>query len=523
MGQMWPRFGYASPFPEVEQGVNSRLDMPVSRRMNGWRSVHRRLNPQYKNLRGWLVAVGLALSAPAVGQGADLYVAPNGTPAGPGTATKPYDFLTAISGSVGRAGDTFWLRDGTYNVGHATTQIHGEEDKPITFCSFSNEHARVIGSLTLWGAAGHVVFRDFELTSGVGKRVSAQMRAGFKPSDLTNFFEGIQVYSPNCSFVNLVVHDSVRSGFYTAQEATNTLIYGCIVYSAGWASPDNAEGHSYYLQGAGEIAENLAMNSTGAGFHVYANGKGTCLRDLILEGNIAFGAGAIQSVRPYRDWIVGVDAPAVNADNICLRSNMGYVISGSSTLTQVQLGREQPNGRLLLTGNYWPQGMVVKNWRSVTSTNNLLAPQYSDSALRLEQASDWLLAAWDRNAYSSKNRHGFRVNADSRTPAGLSGTATFVRPNRYQHGRANIVIYNWDRLDKVPVDLRGVLSSGDSYEVRNAADFFAPPVAKGVFDGRQVELPMEGLTVARPMGGLKPPPPTGRTFNAFVLLPGKTH
>ena len=464
---------------------------------------------QQKNLAGWLVAIGFAVSGSwvAVGRAADLYVAPNGTQKGEGTLTKPYDLPTALSGSVGRAGDTFWMKGGSYDVGHVTTQIRGARGKPITFRGMPGEHARVVGSLSLWGTGEYVVLRDFELTSGVSKRVSTQRGAGFKPTDLTNSFEGIQVYVPNCSFVNLVVHDSVRSGFYTSTEASNTLIYGCIVYSVGWASPDNAEGHSYYLQGPGEISENMAINSTGAGFHVYANGKGWCLRDITLEGNVAFGAGAIQNVRPYRDWIVGVDAPAVTADNICLRSNLGYVVPGSSTLKPVQLGREGTNGRLKLAGNYWPQGVVVKNWRTVTETDNLLAPEKSKFTPEIEEVVARLQRRVDQGIDSSK-------------PNQFSGTMVFVRPNRFERGRANIVIYNWDGADKVTVNVRNVLSSGDNYEVRNAADFFGPPVAKGVFDGTALELPMKGLTVAKPMGGgVRTPPTTGPTFNAFVLLP----
>ena len=38
------------------------------------------------------------------------------------------------------------------------------------------------------------------------------------------------------------------------------------------------------------------------------------------------------------------------------------------------------------------------------------------------------------------------------------------------------------------------------------------------FDGQPLELPMTG-TVAAPNGPLLTPPPTGPTFNAFVLLP----
>ena len=46
----------------------------------------------------------------------------------------------------------------------------------------------------------------------------------------------------------------------------------------------------------------------------------------------------------------------------------------------------------------------------------------------------------------------------------------FARPNRYQAGRANIIIYNWSRQAAVLVDLAGVVRVGDHYDVRNAQD-----------------------------------------------------
>ena len=106
----------------------------------------------------------------------------------------------------------------------------------------------------------------------------------------------------------------------------------------------------------------------------------------------------------------------------------------------------------------------------------------------------------------------------------LRGTRVFVRPNSWEDGRANIIVYNWDKLDNVTVDVSSVVRVGSSFEVRNAQDFFAAPVLSGVFAGQPLQLPMTNLTVAVPNGPVSPigplftPPPTGPTFNVFVLL-----
>jgi hypothetical protein len=109
-------------------------------------------------------------------------------------------------------------------------------------------------------------------------------------------------------------------------------------------------------------------------------------------------------------------------------------------------------------------------------------------------------------------------STSSSSSTGLTGTKVFVRPNRFESGRANIVIYNWDKLSKVPVNFCSALPVGSEYEVRNAEDFLSKPVRTGKFDGKPVELPMAGLTVAKPIAPLKTPTPTGPTFNVFVLL-----
>ena len=74
-----------------------------------------------------VISGGLSLRA------GNIYIAPNGTASGKGTERRPYDLATALSGEVSRPGDTFWLREGIYQLGKAYTEIHGEPGKPVTF------------------------------------------------------------------------------------------------------------------------------------------------------------------------------------------------------------------------------------------------------------------------------------------------------------------------------------------------------------------------------------------------------
>ena len=471
---------------------------------------------------------------------AELYVSPNGTASGPGTMDRPYTLATALSGRVGQPGDTFWLRGGTYNLGYIETTIHGAPGAPITFRQMPGEQARVDGALVFFDSIGHVVLRDFELYGSDTNRITKQTGVGYNPTDINVRDSGVVCYVPNMSFINLIVHDHVRHGFYISEWASNNLVYGCVIYNNGWVGKDNASGHNFYIQnsaGAKVIAENMTFNNAGVNFQIYDNHEGGRLENVLIEGNVAFNASILSTSRVYRDWIIGVDAPSVSSDAIVFKHNMGYHVPGSRTTPQAQLGREGVNGHLVATDNYLTVPLQINNWRTAVFSNNVIAPQNSGYVVDLQQSQGLTAAGWNKNTYfrpssgsdfhknsSSYQFTGWKAatgfdSASSFSSGSMTGTKVFVRPNAYEPGRANIVIYNWDKLNTVAVDVRAVLPIGTPYEVRNAQDFFAGPVLRGIFDGKTLELPMQGLSVAKPNGPFATPPPTGPQFNTFVLVP----
>jgi hypothetical protein len=491
-------------------------------------------------LPGWLSLILLVALVPAALRANDFYVAPNGTPAGPGTMAQPFDLRTALLGLVAHPGDTFWLTNGTYSLGHVDTKIQGTAARPITLRSLPGQLARVDGSVSFFESAGYVILRNLEMYSSSTNRVSTQTNAGFNPTDIS-LIPGIASYVPNMSFINLIVHDQTRHGFYISQEASNNLIYGCIVYNNGWRSPDNAEGHGIYVQGKNGgrmVWDNIVFNNAGVDMHIYENDSNhVFLAGITLVGNLAFNAGAIQNVRAYRDWIVGVEPPAISADDILLEENMGYFHASPAQDNQVQIGRLGVNGFVTVMNNYFPPGLQLNNWALAAVSGNLVAAQSTNFAVSLNQAQVATSGFWNGNTYGvSASSNGFRNNTNALTFAAwqastgfdqsstcgtfnLTGNKVFVRPNQYEPGRANIVVYNWDNLGTVAVDVSSALTPGTPYEIRNAQNYFAGPVLSGVYDGDPLHLPMTGLTVAAPRGAMLTPPPTGPTLNVFVVLP----
>src|SRR5207302_4586197 len=124
-------------------------------------------------------------------------------------------------------------------------------------------------------------------------------------------------------------------------------------------------------------------------------------------------------------------------------------------------------------------------------------------------------------------KSGYDANSTSQTTADGKPTTNviFVRPNRYEAGRANVVVFNWQHLPSVALNLSAVLKVGDQYVVQNVQDFYGAPAARGTYDGSPVTIPMAAVTPPLPIVGWSvsgwtgtPPVPTGPEFNTFVVL-----
>jgi hypothetical protein len=93
---------------------------------------------------------------------------------------------------------------------------------------------------------------------------------------------------------------------------------------------------------------------------------------------------------------------------------------------------------------------------------------------------------------------------------------TFVRPNRFEPGRANIVIFNWNHVSSVDLDVsKAGLKPGDGYEIHTAQDYFGD-VKTGTFDGKPITVSMIDRSVALPVG-VPAPPSTFPEFGVFVI------
>jgi hypothetical protein len=444
------------------------------------------------------------------GTHAGWYVAPNGTSSGSGTSAAPWDLASVLSGAKRvQPGDTVWLRGGTY-TGTFTSQLTGTSAAPIILRQYPGERATIRGTLTIQGA--YTWYWGFEVAN---------------PSTSTFNVMGINSFAPGARFINLVLHDHSGNGIGVWSEGPDQEVYGSIIYYNGFNTPTNF-GHGIYVQnqsGTKLLRDNIIFDQYGYNVHGYASDQGY-LRNITLDGNILFNSGMASG---GTNVLVG---GGTVAQGIAVTNNYtwnGPVWVGYSS-TQSQDVVIQNN----YLANSWP-ALRVYNWNQVNATGNTIVG-LGQSGATVEQAGSATGYTWTGNTYYGNrtqpefgwNGGGYTFDAwrqtfglgagDTYAGTAPSGVKVFVRPNRYEAGRANIAVYNWSHQGSVAVDLSGVLRAGDRYEVRNVQDFFGAPVASGTYGGGSVTLPLTPVTPPAPLGGRVTPPSTGTDFHAFVVL-----
>jgi len=474
--------------------------------------------------------IASVLPPPGGGSGAQYYVTPSGSSSGNGSINNPWDLQTALNQpSSVHPGDTIWLRNGVYGNGGTIFQanLNGTSAQPITLRQYPGERATVNGGLQVNGT--YARYWGFEVANMViANRNSGT--AGQNP--IPNFPSGFTIYGTGNQFINLVVHDTAEGfGFWTAAQGGE--IYGSLIYYNGWQGTDRGHGHNIYTQnqtGVKTISDNIIFQGFGEGVQCYGSGN-AYVQNYVFDGNTIFNSGALAGNHQYNLLITGGHGP----QNITVTNNYTYHTPSDNTgMSALDWGGQLTATNLTATGNYWIGGnpaILAFNWKGATFTGNTAYSQggYTLSAGNLQPNT----YTWDNNKYYGG---GFQLNSGGTTFAGWqsttgldknstatasapTGTWVFVRPNKYETGRANITIYNWNLGSTVVVDVSNVLTLGKHYEVRNAQDFFGAPVLSGTYNGGSISIPMAGLIVAQPQGVVpNQPKPVGPGFGAFVLL-----
>lgn len=387
---------------------------------------------------------------------AGYYVAANGSSGGNGSISSPWDLASVLSGNKGvTAGDTVWVRGGTYR-GQFINYMNGNSSQQIVVRQYPRERATIDGTILVMGS--YVSFWGLEVMSS-------------SPTSSSSI--GVNMKAPGSRLINMVIHDAGVSGVGAWNEAPNAQVYGSLIYNNGTHA--NLD-HGIYFNGSSGtkyITDNIVFDNWAYGLHAYSSTSGE-LSNLRLDGNVTFNNGSIGSYSHSPDMYVG----GSTVSNLYVNRNMTWR-PNDGELT-VWLGDGPGGSGFTYTGNYTVGNTSIGSFSGATQSGN---------------------TAW---------------SASSRPTSGLS---VIVRPNQYEAGRANIIVYNWGNQGSASADLSAVLRSGDTYEVRDAQAFYGSPVAQGTYNGGSVSLPMTAVSPPAPIGRSgNSPTSTGTQFHVFVVL-----
>jgi len=477
--------------------------------------------------------------------GREWYASPNGSRFGDGSINRPWDLATALNRIAVRPGDILWLRGGTYGKGGSTvfeSKLYGNAAQPIIVRAYPGERAIIDGGLVVRGQ--YTWFWGFEVTNTHTLRHVAPAE---RPA-------GINIYAPGVRIINMVINNTGHPGIGFWKDAVGGEIYGTIIYGVGLydktTKEDNAEwmrGSAIYAQNeTGErlIMDNITFRNFTTGMKAYT--EGGWANGFKFLYNVVFDHPNDRSI-----FCAARDHPFTGLEMI---GNMIYQPSDGSgrSLTVGYANVDQVDAvikdNFIVHGQNRYGGLFVKRVANLTVSGNTIVSRAK--LISFTQAEKAGQQEWNHNHYyyAGDKADGdaapelFDIGdavadiaafdfatwqADTGFDAGsafhltLPENRIFIRPNKYEPGRAHIVVYNFQGLQSVKVDLAGILAPGTRFRIVDAQNFYGEDVVSGVFDGTPVELPLN-LTAAAPIIGSPLSVPDAHTpseFNVFVVLP----
>lgn len=469
------------------------------------------------------VAVLSALIAAPAAWSADFFAAPSGYAQAQGTFTDPWTIETALAHPAAvKPGDVIWLRGGTYALQQTlASRLRGAAGRPILVRQFPGERATLDCHLVTETGAGseclllqseHTWYWGFEITNSSPVRHSPASGSTPNPRGL-----GIQSQGgPGTKLINLVIHDVGTSLFESQRSGIE--IYGTIAYNSGWDGPDRSHGPGFYVRNrSGDpqktIADNIVFQHYRQGLQGYGSFDNV-FSNFLMEGNVFFNNG-IGRGGFHRNLMFG-NENTDHRDNVFIE-NFTYFSPGTGAGSNT-LGSDAGGCRgLTLLGNVFAHGPA----RAAVEVNHCEDMQIAGNLFygTTSQAP----AGGGTHADSEAFRAAFPANAYYGTSLSRPrGVMMFLRPNRYEPGRAHLILYNWDLLSTVLVDLGSLpIRAGDRYEIRNVQDYFGAPM-RGVYRGGPIEIPTSGWRAEPPIGfGSQSLPATFPEFGVFVVTWGR--
>lgn len=475
------------------------------------------------------------------------YVSPRGISMNKGTAAEPWDLATALGDGPGQAdvrpGDLIWLTAGRY-TGTFVSTIKGTAQEPIIVRAMPG--ARVI----IDKAAANIAKQPALKVKGpwvwfwgievMNSSTDRRRNSPYSGKDQPWRGSGVDIYAPNVKLINMIFHDNGQ-GIWDKEDMTE--VHGSLFFYNG----NNKREHGLYIgnsSGTKYITDNIVFAQGGYGILAHSDSHSSSQKGLHIEGNISFNNGMLTADDQKTGNLQVGGVTGVSAERVVVMSN--YIYNSPTNAANknhgVRMGYEDMLNRdVKLLDNYIVSETPLRLlwWENIQFQGNTIFSSGESVELKVPRGLNSFGYRWDFNTYFAEGATGPKFANDSgvhafspwRRSTGLdrnsqviaarpSGLEVFVRPNRYEAGRANIVVFNWDLRDQVEVDVSNVLTAGTQFEIRDAQNYFGEPVLRGIYRGGALQLPTRLSKVAAPIGNVeRVPAHTAPQFLVFVIQP----
>ncbi len=428
------------------------------------------------------------------------------------------------------AGDTVWLRAGNYSPPHTnagslgapqwTVSLSGASNNLITFRAYPGERP-ILDRQWRFGNSKYLRFRDLEFFDSF--KGQNPTNANYPNGPWAHFDGAGNGNSSQFEWINCYIHDvnNCWSG-----GASGHLIQGCIIIYVGMTALE----HVCYTAG-----DRFIGNIVGFAAQDAMNYNSPDV-PFLAQSNIFFGscqAVTSPSGQDMRIATSGGHAADISYncfynrrfDNIpygAIRSEGGTVWIRSNFFATAQAAYFRGVAEGAFVGNTtwqnstgWPGPSLYR-----ATTNGTWSIDYNRYATigpnepRIDNLSArYTFTTWT-NTFAEFDAHSTSTSA---APADI----TFVIPNHDEPKRAHIAVYNFSSNTTVNVNLSGVLSDGDTYQLYSAQDFAAGAIQTGIYTGTPISVTMTGLTVTPVIygtnWGMHTPAATSPEFAAFIL------
>jgi hypothetical protein len=522
----------------------------------------------------WLSFILFVASSSA----ADWYISTSGSSLNSGTLGSPWSLRFALTNvSSVLPGDTLWLRGGTYPTYTSTNypyvmsySLVGTSNNPIVIRPYNGERAVIEGGLAPTSLANGIWFWGLEFTCSNARTNIYPNRPG-----------GLNI-SGFSKAINLVFHDTGHSAIGgTASEIHGCIISGTGIYEydnvTHFQTNTWTRGSGMYLQNYASntflVTDNISCRNFTSGMKAYAeNGFAD---GFVFDGNIVFNNDGEGIENECLNHSITNSTVINNFIYHCLKSPFGYFGDDSmaqhySLLFSNNYVLESPGGGVAaLWLKRWKQPTVVNNtivtvcrsndWSAGSglgtlgaggkfieiypSTNTPLTMTINNNAYYggVEQGGSWYDAGIFHNTYVPfyyvqgapydgtngvlsfaywQNSHGFDLNSSYTTNMPTANVVR-LRPNKYEQGRANLVVINWESNNTATVNLsQAGLRDGHRFEVRDVQNYFGTAILTTNYSAASpsVVIPLTNTNVTPvSVEGDSQYVHTSQLFNVFII------